>query len=100
MPLRFFHKPTNDIFPKDWFTRQAQDSYIRFLVPYYAVARKAGLLKQFLEAVYPVWFDRFPVIVESEDSYDLSLAIDQQQDVCTQRGYPHALINSCTVSRG
>lgn len=52
-----------------------------FAAPYYAVARDAGLRKQFLEAFYPVWFDRFPVTVESEDPYELSWAISVQQDV-------------------
>lgn len=82
MPLRFFHTPTNNIFPKDWVTKQAQDSYIKFVMPYYAVACKAGSRKQFLEALYLIWFNRFPVIVESEDPYEMSLAIDVQQDVC------------------
>lgn len=84
-------RSTNNMYPKDWRIRQAQDRYIQYLLPYYIVARKGGLLKQFLEAVYPIWFDRFPVIVESEDPYDLSWAIDQQQNVSTQRAYPRVL---------
>lgn len=70
------------MFPKDWCTKQAQHSYIQFILPYHIAARKAGLQKQFLEAVYDVWFDRFPVTVESDDPYDLSWAMSLQQDVC------------------
>lgn len=80
-----FHKPsaTNNIFPKGWKTGQAQDAYIRFLTPYYTVASKAGARKQFLERVYPIWFDRFPVTIksDSEDLEELQWAITRQEKV-------------------
>lgn len=75
-----FVKPKN-IFPDGWFIRQSQDKYLTFAAPYYAVARKAGLRKQFLEVFYSVWFDRWPVTVESDDEYEVNWAISVQQDV-------------------
>lgn len=80
MSPSLFLKPKK-IFPGGWFIRQSQGTYITFVAPYYAVARKAGLRKQFLEAFYSVWFDRFPVTVESDDEYELNWAISVQQDV-------------------
>jgi hypothetical protein len=82
MTPSLFHKPpANNIFLKGWFTRQAQEKYIQFIVPYYIEARNAGLRVQFLKAIYPIWFDRFPVIVKSEDPDDLEWAIAAQEKV-------------------
>ncbi|KAF9455596.1 hypothetical protein BDZ94DRAFT_1241988 [Collybia nuda] len=50
-------------------------------MPYFVVASKAGLRDQFLEAFYSVWFDRFPISVETEDPYELNFAIAEQQDI-------------------
>jgi hypothetical protein len=103
MTPSLFHKPpaNKNIFPKGWFLRQAQDSYIQFIVPYYTVARNAGTRVQFLEALYPIWFDRFPVTVESEDLDDLEWAIAAQEKVCVAKLHHCAfdLTNNHTVPR-
>ncbi|KAF9458776.1 hypothetical protein BDZ94DRAFT_1312958 [Collybia nuda] len=71
MPLSAFHRaPANKNFPKHRFIKQAQEVYFRFIVPYYAVACKAGKRVAFLEALYPIWFNRFPV-TECDDPEEL-----------------------------
>ncbi|KAF9456022.1 hypothetical protein BDZ94DRAFT_1315579 [Collybia nuda] len=60
-----FHKPSNNIFPNGWKTELAHDYFISYLTPYYTAASKASARKEFLERVYPIWFDWFPVTIES-----------------------------------
>lgn len=78
-----FHKPpaARGIFPKGWVTREEQATFLEYLGPYYTSANKAGSREQFMEMVFVLWFDRFPVSVESEDPDELEWAISAQKKV-------------------
>lgn len=78
-----FPKPPagRNIFPKGWVTSQEQGQFVTFLAPYYTAARQTGMLGEFLAQVHILWFDRFPVTVESEDSDDLKNAMTAQKKV-------------------
>lgn len=85
MMTSLFHKPPagRNIFPKGWVTTQEQGKFVTFLAPFYTAACQTGLRGEFLDKVYRLWFDRFPVTVESEDPDDLEYAIAAQKKVTT-----------------
>ncbi|KAF9463103.1 hypothetical protein BDZ94DRAFT_1259616 [Collybia nuda] len=67
--------------------KHAQDYYLQFVLPYYVAARKAGTHKEFLVALYRIWFDRFPINNVNEDLNDWEWGLSVQKEEAVQQKF-------------
>ncbi|KAG6907525.1 hypothetical protein DXG01_008614 [Tephrocybe rancida] len=60
--------PNEGIFNEGWYETSEQGVFLTFVAPLYMRALKEGKLERFFELLYPIWFDRFPVVLN--DHFD------------------------------
>lgn len=55
------------LFGDGWRATPAEDAFLKYIAPIYRRASQEGKKATFFELLWPVWFDRFPVILCGED---------------------------------